>query len=771
MKNVSAAVLVFVVSTYSLGARMLSGQIFDSSGEVVSYANIAIFNDSTFVSAVTADSCGVFSMKISDLLSPRVRVSMIGYETVDTLLSPQTDRIDISMSNSSVTLNEIEVRHTPPTVTMKGDVLVTNVLGTALQHAGSARDVLRHVPLISLGSNDGIEVFGRGTPAVYINGRKVSDLRELNQLRSENIKSVDVITNPGVGYSAEILSVIRIRTIKQRGEGFSSSVGLSETYNNRFTNAGDLNLRYRKNSLELFSEGSYSVGKHAYATGNDQWSAERLGGLLRQDAISDRIADMVWGAMKVGLSYDITPEHSVGAFYNYSYWRKYESLDNIQDVSVDGSLKDCWLMSGVDTTLLAPTHNVNFYYNGQLSDIQIDFNADYYKLDNVHNFSFDERNSAGVNNDIFINNSGDSRMLAEKLVLAYRRRAVSLEVGEEFTHSHLTSSSQNTGVPFGGSATKVSERNFAPFADLFYSWRNFRTGIGVRYEYTVNNFEIEGVGSRNRELVYSRFYQSASISWSGNDASVSLSFTNKSIRPTYSQLSDILQYSTRSKYWRGNPELDSERYYNCQLSVAWKYFFGMLMYTHTRDAIFQTYEPFEDDPEVSLITYRNVPTLNTLNSTIGFRHKVGFWSPTLTMSIAKQWHHLSTVDGRKDLSTPVVRIRYDNTFNLPENWTAMLSFDFTSGGDVHNQSNRSRHSLDASVAKTFFGGDLTVRADATDLLNRSYLRYSIYNEIGHITCLDTWPSRSIKLAVRYSFNTASSRYKGRGAGASERSRM
>ena len=771
MKRFLSAVIALVISSSAIFAQTLRGQIFDNSGESVPYANIAIFNDSVFVSALTADSCGIFSAKLSDVRSPRLRVSMIGYETVDTMLSPQADRIILIMNNSSVALDEVQVRHTPPTVTMKGDVLVTNVLGTALQRVGTARDVLRHVPLISLGSNDDIEVFGRGTPAVYINGRKVTDVRELNQLRSENIKSVDVITNPGAGYSAEILSVVRIRTVKQRGEGFSSSIGMSETYNNRFSNAGDLSLRYRKNDLELFSEGSYSVGKHAYTTGNDQWSTDRLGDVLRQNAISDRLADMVWGAVKVGLNYDITPEHSVGAFYNYSYWRKYESLDNIQDVSVNGNMTERWLMNGVDTTLSAPTHNVNFYYNGQISDVQIDLNADYYERDNIHNFYFDERNSAGVNNDIFIDNSGNSRMFAEKLVLTYRRRAISLEIGEEFTHSRLTSSSQNIGVPFSGSSTNVSERNFAPFADLFYSWRNFRAGVGVRYEYTVNNFEITGDDSRKRELKYSRLYPSASISWSHTDASVSLSFTNKNIRPTYSQLSDILQYSTRSKYWRGNPELDSERYYNFQLSASWKYFFGMVMYTHTRDAIFQTYEPFEDNPEVSLITYRNIPTLNALNSTVGFRHKVGFWSPTLTLSIAKQWHHLSTVDGRKDLSKPVVRVRYDNTFNFPENWTAMLSFDFTGAGDVHNQSNRSRHSLDASVAKTFFSGDLTIRADATDLLNRSYLRYSIYNEVGRITCLDTWPNRSIRLSVRYSFNTASSRYKGRGAGTTEKSRL
>lgn len=195
------------------------------------------------------------------------------------------------------------------------------------------------------------------------------------------------------------------------------------------------------------------------------------------------------------------------------------------------------------------------------------------------------------------------------------------------------------------------------------------------------------------------------------------------------------------------------------------------MYTHTTDAIFQTYEPYENDPDVSLITYRNIASLNNVNAMIGFRHTVGIWSPTITLSLNKQWHHIETLEGRKALSSPIGRIRYDNAFRFSDDWTGMVSFDFTTGGNNHNHGYKSRHSLDASVTKSFMKGDLIVTAAATDLLKHSYLRYSIYNEVGRITCLDTWPNRSVRISLRYSFNTASSLYRGRGAGATERSRF
>lgn len=178
-------------------SRSLSGCIVDDQRKVIPYANIAVFNDSTFISAFSADSCGFFSANNTRCPTPRLRVSMIGYETVDTVITDVQKDIVICLKNSAIGLDEVEVSYSAPTIEMKGDILVTNVVGTALQRLGSASDVLRHVPLISADNNDNIEVFGRGTPAVYVNGRKINDMRELRQLRSENIKSIEVITNPG----------------------------------------------------------------------------------------------------------------------------------------------------------------------------------------------------------------------------------------------------------------------------------------------------------------------------------------------------------------------------------------------------------------------------------------------------------------------------------------------------------------------------------------------------------------------------------------------
>ena len=45
------------------------------------------------------------------------------------------------------------------------------------------------------GGKHSIKVFAKGTPLIYINNKKVTDNRELTELKSENIKPKNVLTS------------------------------------------------------------------------------------------------------------------------------------------------------------------------------------------------------------------------------------------------------------------------------------------------------------------------------------------------------------------------------------------------------------------------------------------------------------------------------------------------------------------------------------------------------------------------------------------------
>jgi hypothetical protein len=93
-----------------------------------------------------------------------------------------------------------------------------NVEGTVMERMGTAEDVLTRVPMIAK-RGEGFEILGKGTPLIYLNNRKLTDLNELRNIQSDFIRSVEVIQNPGARYDASVNAVIIIRTKRVAGEG------------------------------------------------------------------------------------------------------------------------------------------------------------------------------------------------------------------------------------------------------------------------------------------------------------------------------------------------------------------------------------------------------------------------------------------------------------------------------------------------------------------------------------------------------------------------
>ncbi|MDE6716355.1 MAG: outer membrane beta-barrel family protein, partial [Muribaculaceae bacterium] len=689
---------------------------------------------------------------------------------VDTIIAPHNNSYNIILHNDAIALQELEVNGRLPQISMQGNALVTKVSGSVLEKAGSATDVLRKVPLLNVGKNNELEVFGRGTPQVYINGRLVRDNRELEQLSSDEISAVEVITNPGVKYSSEVSAVIRIRTIKRKGEGVSALVRIAGSYDKHLNNNDLLNVNYRRGALEVFADCNMSIGKHEFLTENDQIIHYKDNN-IRQTAYSDRVLDMRWLSGKLGISYMPATGHSIGAYYNYSSWRKYEDSQTTQYVSNNDIATNTWDITGRDTTDTHPMHNVNVYYIGTIGKLNIDINADYFERTNNDYMWQKEIDNVQNQFHIHINGNNLSKMYAEKLILSYPLYHGSIEFGEEYTNTSVNTGSVNDGVDIADSRIKINETNFATFAEISQSFGKISTNVGLRYEHVSYNYNDIVTENKNQIQRYNNIFPSASINYNERDLRLGLTFTSKCQRPSYSQLDGTLQYSNRTKYIQGNPELKSGKKYNLQLLASWKYIYGQVIYTLAKNAIFQSYKAYDENPCINFVTYNNVPTINVVQGVIGGEYPVGIWTPALTLGIFKQWHKVEYVDGNKKMSSPIGRCELRNTFALKGNWIIDLSCRYTSDGDNDNMHFRSASSMDLGISKSLLNDHLLVRVDGTDLFNKSHSRYSLYNSLGEINCFDGWNKRTISVSLRYKFNSRASNYKGRGAGGDEKSRF
>ena len=217
--------LLCLCTAFTLSAQTYSGKVTDEKNRPLPYANVVLLSlpDSAFVTGTVSDESGAFTLR-GEKPKLLLRVSSIGYATIYNKVEKQ-DLGTIQLLPDAQLLGEVVVKGDLPKVQLKGDAQVTNVTGTILEKAGTGNDLLSKLPGVSAEEGT-VNVFGSGTAEIYINGRKMRNASELDQLSSDNVKRVEVVRNPGARYDATVKAVVRIYTKKAQGEGFG--------FNNRF---------------------------------------------------------------------------------------------------------------------------------------------------------------------------------------------------------------------------------------------------------------------------------------------------------------------------------------------------------------------------------------------------------------------------------------------------------------------------------------------------------------------------------------------------------
>lgn len=330
-------------------------------------------------------------------------------------------------------LGEVVVKAHLPQYKKTHEGLLTNVAGTVLSKMGTAEDVLKHVPSI-VKKKDGYEVVGKGTPIIYINGRKMQDISELDNIKSSDIKSVEVIQNPGATYDASVNAVIKIKTIKKKGEGFGFDTRSVYWYNKHDNTIQQVNMNYRHNGLNLFATYKFSDATWMQKASYEQTvHVDTLWQQHNNNEVTGRIESH---RLISGFSYDFNANHSIGARYTLTspgYSRSKDFFDS--QVTADGKFYDYIKTDGLTVDKNNPSHQLNAYYNGIWGKTTIDLNTDlYFSTNRAYAYS-DEQSEEHDSRNINSKNRVSNKMVATKLVITSPLLGGNLSYGAEYIHT------------------------------------------------------------------------------------------------------------------------------------------------------------------------------------------------------------------------------------------------------------------------------------------------------------------------------------------------
>lgn len=668
-------------------------------------------------------------------------------------------------------LGEVMVKGNLPVTRMKGDAMVTSVENSVLSKVGSANDVLNKIPGITK-KQDAYEVFGKGTPLIYINGRKLRDLSELEQLNSDEIKNVEVIRNPGSRYDATVKAVIRIQTVKRQGDGFGFSLRSSYYQSENTDWIEQANLNYRHRNLDIFGSVYFSDMRYRQdytvvlkKKGTQEWVHDMNSSNKSQSKILKG---------DIGLNYQINDKHTLGIKYQPNkQLSEVGYRETYTQVTTDGRLYDNIYSTGDNSSDYDWGHEVNAYYNGTVGSVNIDLNLDYFQNGNRDYSTVKELSENYEDRDVHSVGDVKNRLAAGKLVVSFPIGKGIFSVGSEVTYTHRNDDYLNNENYVPDSYSKLEETNTAAFAEYnrSFSWGDW--SLGMRYEHDKFDYFENDRYMDDQSRTFDNVFPNLSFSTKIGGIQTQLSYTAKTVRPSYQQLSNNVSYSDRFTLQKGSPALRPTLIHDLSLSAVWKWIQLSMSYSRTKDWILYWGNLITEDGLQTMLSYRNwdksIPAFSAL---LSLTPTVGCWSPMIGLGMKKQWMTVESFGKPFKMEKPVFIASFNNIIKLPQGFMIGLDARIQSKGAYQNVYwEHPTGSVDISVRKSFLKDALSVELRGTDLLDTDRDFSHLYSGDYNIYQKNHYDRREFSVTVRYKFNATKSKYKGTGAGDSQKSRM
>ncbi|MFT4847463.1 MAG: iron complex outermembrane receptor protein, partial [Sediminicola sp.] len=348
----------------------INGKVLNDSGEALLYANVVLFSaaDTGFIKGAVSNQDGEFNFSSVATGSYFCEASMVGFTKSGTDVfsidgsSGNFDLGEIALSDN-LELKEVEIVAQKSMIEVRPDKMVFNVAATPSVSGIDALELLRRAPGVNVDMDNNIALLGKSGVRIFINGRPTrlsgNDLANLLQnMGSDNIEDIEIISNPSSKYEAEgDAGIININLKKNVATGFNGSAVASLTQGDYFRNNQSVNLNYGGEKLKA-SLGVSRVDNETY----DDFRETRLQNGYSFELASDQIRNFDGYTVTTGLEYTLNEKHSLSFSGNAILNSNDDDLESTTFISLleTGALDEI-LKS--ETLLDQESSNYNFNLN------------------------------------------------------------------------------------------------------------------------------------------------------------------------------------------------------------------------------------------------------------------------------------------------------------------------------------------------------------------------------------------------------------------------
>jgi outer membrane cobalamin receptor len=239
----------------------LYGKIVDAkTKQPVDFATVtllAVQKDSV-ISGMLAKANGDFSLDKLPMGRYRLRVSFIGYQQLTQQVTITPSNIEQDLGNISLlvdakSLKEAVIEGERAAVIMTVDRRIYNVDKDISARGGTGIDAVKNIPGLSVDADGGVTL-RNSSPTIFVDGRPT--LLTLEQIPSDQIDRIEVITNPSAKYDASTSGgILNIILKKNTKPGYNGLLTMGAGYPNRYNGMLSLNIKEGRSNFNI----SYNI--------------------------------------------------------------------------------------------------------------------------------------------------------------------------------------------------------------------------------------------------------------------------------------------------------------------------------------------------------------------------------------------------------------------------------------------------------------------------------------------------------------------------------
>ncbi len=637
------------------GPGKITGKVIDSTTRIpVEYATItivAIYNNSVITGA-TSDSLGNFKIQGLNMGVYKVSIEFIGYKTNllnNIVISKKQAAISlgtISLQNNNNSLQGVVVTAKQKLIDNRIDKMVFNAEADLTSQSGVATDVLKKIPQVSVDPDGNVELAGTGGIRFLINGRpssafgsNVADV--LQSIPASQIKSIEVITNPGAKYDAQGMGgIINIILKQTKIKGINGNVSL--TAGTRMEN-GSLNLTMRQGNL----------GLNAFVSGNTR-IAVNTPSRSDRNSINNSINQSVLftqnginrfnrHGIESGVGFDWTVKKNNSFSGNVSY----NTFGGSGSSAINQQQQTKTTTSGSILSDIFTTNNLTNHSDFHSVDASLGYKRTFAKEDQSleisANTSIGNRDNRANNfqsllpqDSVYygINNFNMGKERETQLSIDYTQplnKEVIMGIGGRITYNDIISNADVYAFsPFTKNYlydTSVSnnlsyhQKVYALYAEVSLPVSNwFDTKIGTRYERTEINSFYSNAQQQVTNPGYNTLVPSVYLLRKINEnQSVKISYSKRIERPDYGDLNPFINTTDPKNITAGNPYLLPELGSRYELSYSHDFgSFGSFMAT-----VFYRVNRHDIQPYVTFYSSIRIGDSTYTNASVSTRENIG----------------------------------------------------------------------------------------------------------------------------------------------------